>query len=57
MKTILFFFILFCVIAMPALGELTKADLDQIHLIIIDSEKRVKGDSTQNNETVSAHLY
>ena len=27
---------------MPAMGELSKADLDQIRLIIVDSEKRVK---------------
>ena len=27
---------------MPAIGELSKADLDQIRLIIVDSEKRVK---------------
>lgn len=41
MKTILLFLILFCVIAMPALGELSDDDLNQIRLIIADSEKRL----------------
>ena len=36
--------ILFCVIALPALAELTDADLDKIRLIVNDSEKRVKED-------------
>ncbi len=34
MKTVLLCLILFCVIAMPALGELTDADLDKIRLIV-----------------------
>ena len=34
MKHILFFSILFCTIALPALGELTDADLDKIRLIV-----------------------
>ena len=34
MKIILLFSILFCAIAMPALGELTDADLDKIRLIV-----------------------
>ena len=42
MKTILLFSILLSALAMPAMGELSKADLDQIRLIIVDSEKRVK---------------
>ena len=44
MKTIFLFSILFCAIAMPALAELTDADLDKIRLIVNDeidaSEKR-----------------
>ena len=44
MKTILALSILFSVIALPALGELTDADLNQIRLIVNDaidaSEKR-----------------
>ena len=42
MKPILLFSILFSAIAMPAIGELTDADLDKIRLIVNDSEKRVK---------------
>ena len=34
MKIILFLSILFCVIALPALGELTDTDLNRIRLII-----------------------
>ena len=42
MKTILVLLILFSVIALPALGELTDADLNQIRLIVNDAEKRIK---------------
>ena len=42
MKTIIFFSILFCIIALPAFGALTDADLDKIRLIVNDSEKRIK---------------
>ena len=50
MKTIFLFSILFCVIAMPALAELTEADLNKIRLIVREeikaeitaSEKRLK---------------
>ena len=42
MKTILVFLILFSAIALPALGELTDADLNQIRLIVNDAEKRIK---------------
>ena len=44
MKTILLFSILFCAIALPALGELTDADLNEIRLIVNDAEKRIKTD-------------
>jgi anaerobic ribonucleoside-triphosphate reductase len=44
MKTILALLILFSAIALPALGELTDADLNKIRLIVNDSEKRVKED-------------
>jgi len=44
MKNILLFSILFCAIALPALGELKDADLDKIRLIVNDSEKRIKTD-------------
>ena len=44
MKNILLFSILFCAIVLPALGELTDADLNKIRLIVNDSEKRIKTD-------------
>ena len=39
MKTILVLSILFCMIALPALGELTDADLDKIRLIVKEEVK------------------
>ena len=44
MKNVLLFSILFCAIALPALGELTEADLNEIRLIVNDAEKRIKID-------------
>ena len=44
MKTVLVLSILFSAIALPALGELTDADLDKIRLIVNDSEKRLKAE-------------
>ena len=42
MKMILSLSILFSVVALPALGELTNADLNQIRLIVNEAEKRIK---------------
>ena len=42
MKYLLLFSILFCVIAMPALGALSDDDLNQIRLIVADSEKQIR---------------
>ena len=43
MKTILFLSILFCVIALPVLGELTDTDLNRIRLIINEEiEEEIK---------------
>ena len=42
MKTILVLSILFSAIALPALGELTDADLDKIRVIVNDAEARIK---------------
>ena len=39
MKTLVVLLILFCVIALPALGELTDADLDKIRLIVKEEVK------------------
>ena len=44
MKTVIFFSILFYVIALPALGELTPQDLDKIRLIVNEAEKRIKAE-------------
>ena len=64
MKTIFLFSILFCVIAMPALAELTDADLDKIRLIVKDevkseinaSEKRMKEHINTQIESVDKRL-
>lgn len=47
MKTILVLLILFCVIARPALGELTGANLDKIRLIVQEEIKPIKADIIQ----------
>ena len=49
MKTILLFSILFSAIALPALGELTDADLDKIRVIVNDAEARIKEDVKKEN--------
>ena len=42
MKTIIVLSILFCAIAMPAISELTDADLDKIRLIVKEEVKTAK---------------
>ncbi|MDE0686432.1 MAG: hypothetical protein OXI63_26195 [Candidatus Poribacteria bacterium] len=49
MKPILLFSILLCAIAMPAIGELTDADLDKIRLIV---NEEVKKESTITNAKI-----
>ena len=44
MHPTIFLSILFCVIAFPALGELTDADLDKIRLIVQEEIKPLKGE-------------
>lgn len=44
MKTILFFSILLCAIAMPAIAELSNADLDKIRLLVNEELKPIKAD-------------
>ncbi len=44
MKTILFLSVLFCAIALPALGELTDTDLNKIRVIINEELKPIKAD-------------
>ena len=44
MKKVLFFSILFCAIALPALGELAEADLNKIRLIVNEEIKPIEVD-------------
>ena len=64
MKTIFLFSILFCAIAMPALAELTDADLDKIRLIVKEEvsadresfEKDIKEYIHTKNESIEKRL-
>ena len=60
MKTILAISILFSAIALPALGELTDADLNQIRLIVNDeidaSEKRFDTKIQASEDSMKAHI-
>ena len=64
MKKVLLCLILFCAIAMPAIGELTDADLDKIRLIIKEEieaelekfEKDIKEYIDTKNESVEKRL-
>ena len=60
MKTILALSILFCAIALPTLGELTDADLNQIRLIVKDeidaSEKRFDAKIQASEDRMKAHI-
>ena len=53
MKKILLFSILFCAIAMPAIGELSDADLDKIRLIVKDE---VKSEITASEERMKTYV-
>ena len=53
MKTILVLSILFCAIALPALGELTDADLDKIRLIV---KEEVKTEITGLRQELKAEI-
>lgn len=60
MKTILALSILFCAIALPALGQLIDADLDKIRLIVNEivneSEKRVKAEVKEELTTINTKI-
>ena len=60
MKTILVLFILFCAISLPAFGELTEADLNQIRLIVNDaidaSEKRFEAKIHASETRMKEHI-
>ena len=47
MKTLIFFSILFCVIALPALAELTPQDLDKIRLVVKEELVPIQADIAQ----------
>lgn len=52
MKTIFLFSILFCAIALPALGELTVQDIEKIDAKIKESEARTKEHITQQVDSL-----
>lgn len=57
MKPTIFLLILFCAIAMPALAELTDADLDKIRLIIREEIKaEIKASETRLKEYMDLKL-
>ena len=53
MKTIIVLSILLCAIAMPAIGELSDADLDKIRLIVKDE---VKSEITASEERMKTYV-
>ena len=58
MKTILVLSILFSVIALPALGELTEADLNEIRLIVNEDIEAAQIDEKiqASEERIKAHM-
>ena len=56
MKTILLFSILFSVIAMPALAELTVQDIEKVDAKIQASEDRMKAHMTQQTDILKNHI-
>ena len=60
MKTLIFFSIFFSLLVLPALAELTDADLDKIRLIVNESvnasEKRIKQDIKAEIESTEKNI-
>ena len=57
MKTLVVLSILFCVIALPALGELTDADLDKIRLIVKEEVKtEIAASETRTREYIDLKI-
>lgn len=56
MKTTLLFSILFSVVAMPALGELTVQDLEKVDEKIQASENRMKAHITQQTDILKTYI-
>ena len=53
MKNIIYVSILFCAIALPALGELTPEDLDKIRLIV---KGEVKNEISEAEKRIKSHV-
>ena len=56
MKTFIFFFILFSVMALPALAELTDTDLDKIRLIVNEEVKKEIATTNKKIEDLDTRL-
>ena len=56
MKTVLLFSILFCAIALPALGELTVQDIEKIDAKIQASETRMRTHITEQVDSLKTRL-
>ena len=57
MKNVLLYSILFCVMAMPALGDLTQTDLDKIRLIVNEEiKKEISNSETRMKEYISQEI-
>ncbi|RKU06948.1 hypothetical protein C6501_17960 [Candidatus Poribacteria bacterium] len=56
MKTLLAFLILFYMIALPALGELTTQDLEKIRQIVKESETALKADMKELETALKADM-
>ena len=56
MKTVLLFSILFCAIALPALGELTVQDIEKIDAKIQASETRMRTHITEQVDSLKTLL-
>ena len=56
MKTMIFFSILFCAIALSALAELTDADLDKIRLIVNEEVKKEIATTNKKIEGLDTRL-
>ena len=53
MKTALLFSVLFCAIALPAVGELSQSDLDKIRILILETNKPIIDDISTLKSDVS----
>ena len=56
MKKILVLSTFFCLIVVPALGQLTDTDLDKIQLIVNEAEKRIKEEIKEENRPIKVDI-